>query len=131
MWSGVAPTAGWMPKRSTVIDALISVMRDFAPLRRFPGAAGRDSNRIGREDANHASGPRKLRKLSMDPYFLAKAWSTSRIRGSPDAGSGRPLRRRDARLHLPWNGEDGDGPGGAQHPMEKAHRRTARAYGLD
>ena len=34
-------------------------------------------------------------------------------------------------LISPWNGEDGDGPGGAQHPMEKARRRTARAYGLD
>src|SRR5467141_1807242 len=30
-----------------------------------------------------------------------------------------------------WNGEGGDGPGGAQHLMEEARRKTSRTYWLD
>jgi hypothetical protein len=30
-----------------------------------------------------------------------------------------------------WNGEGGDGPGGAQHLMEEARRKTSRVYWLD
>ena len=30
-----------------------------------------------------------------------------------------------------WNGQGGDGPGGAQHLMEEARRKTARIYWLD
>jgi hypothetical protein len=30
-----------------------------------------------------------------------------------------------------WNGQGGDGPGGAQHLMEEARRRTSRIYWLD
>lgn len=30
-----------------------------------------------------------------------------------------------------WNGEGGDGPGGAQHLIEQARRKTARIYWLD
>ena len=32
---------------------------------------------------------------------------------------------------LLWNGQGGDGPGGAQHLMEEARRKTARIYWLD
>jgi hypothetical protein len=30
-----------------------------------------------------------------------------------------------------WNGQGGDGPGGAQHLMEEARRKTSRIYWLD
>jgi hypothetical protein len=30
-----------------------------------------------------------------------------------------------------WNGQGGDGPGGAQHLMEEARRKTSRVYWLD
>jgi hypothetical protein len=30
-----------------------------------------------------------------------------------------------------WNGQGGDGPGGAQHLLEEARRKTARIYWLD
>ena len=30
-----------------------------------------------------------------------------------------------------WNGQGGDGPGGAYHFMEEARRKTARIYWLD
>ncbi|WP_254019310.1 hypothetical protein [Mesorhizobium escarrei] len=30
-----------------------------------------------------------------------------------------------------WNGEGGDGPGGTQHLMEEARRKTSRIYWLD
>jgi hypothetical protein len=30
-----------------------------------------------------------------------------------------------------WNGQGADGPGGAQHLMEEAHRKTSRVYWLD
>ena len=30
-----------------------------------------------------------------------------------------------------WNGQGGDGPGGAHHLMEEARRKTARIYWLD
>ena len=30
-----------------------------------------------------------------------------------------------------WNGEGGDGPGGAKHLMEEAGRRTTRLFWLD
>jgi hypothetical protein len=30
-----------------------------------------------------------------------------------------------------WNGQGGDGPGGAQHFMQEARRKTTRIYWLD
>jgi hypothetical protein len=30
-----------------------------------------------------------------------------------------------------WNGQGGDGPGGAQHFMDEARRKTTRIYWLD
>ena len=45
-------------------------------------------------------------------------------------------RRRDLaatglRSSALWNGQGGDGPGGAQHLMEEAGRKTSRIYWLD
>jgi hypothetical protein len=57
-----------------------------------------------------------------DPYELNNLWmleSTTRFSGE-----------RIAFICL-WNGEGGDGPGGAQHLMDEAGRKTNRIYWLD
>ena len=83
-----------------------------------------------------------------DRYFASKARATLHI--APDElgplPDGEDAYERDNQWMLAsaarfggdrlaficlWNGQGGDGPGGAQHLMEEAGRKTSRIYWLD
>ena len=101
-------------------EPISSKSRSISPI----GTGARDISPPRRASALHVA-PRELGPLQEgeDPYERDNRWML-------DAGARASARTRSTLVCL-WNGEGGDGPGGAQHMMEEVRNRGAARIWLD